>query len=569
MEDLGYNPIGIDDDEEDFYYDDEDEVFLGEELTETAQKVEVEASEAEEVPEGVTESQGVTFDDDEDVDSKASGGNDNDILTMEEKMRYFADRVISAIVGGKSINKYAIGRLISSTSPKLFRDENFVIFSIIYSYKDRIKSINIDADFVYLFLDNNRKLIEKSTSYLDIYSYGEVDGSATLAYIAGVVKHFKRLCSMPDMSQAEFDLLFEKYIVVFKAVEAQKVFARSNQILTEGMKISGKTLIGFDDSYNYSRRQLAEIEGLVDMNQGSGFISMREVLESTRSETMKPTKIADFDKLEALNEVYGGVYTSNFYQVLAPSKGGKSKFCARVCHTAIVKYGTNVTVWPHEGGVEAWTAQMRAIHFDYSYNEGAGVADKKYGINQDVILFDKYPSAELKELEMVSKSDLGTNPEYGNVDYIDRPFEVETFIDEIDSSVKSNNSRLVIIDYLQLIDSKRLPERERIAKAYKDLLSYCKKNNIAVMSPGQYKQEVIDALANKSDTGDAEMRTAGGGSAEVIRTPDINFALWASTADLRNNRMKILSMPCRFNKPFPEIPCYVDLGICQFASLRM
>ena len=113
-----------------------------------------------------------------------------------------------------------------------------------------------------------------------------------------------------------------------------------------------------------------------------------------------------------------------------------------------------------------------------------------------------------------------------------------------------------------------MSDRERIAKAYQTALNYCKKNNIALMTPAQYKQEVIDALANKTDTGDSELRTAGGGSSEVIRTPDISFALWASTADLRNNRMKILSMPCRFNKPFPEIPCYIDLGVCQFASLR-
>lgn len=570
MADIGYSPID-DEEEDDFYFNDEDEVIVDE--PNKSFNVEEENTEITEVS-PASGGMNIAFeDDDEDDDSNKSqnsSGGDNDILTQEEKMRYFADRVISATVGNKSIKRYAIGRLLSSTSPKLFRDENFILFSIIYNYKDRIRNINIDSDFVYLFLDNNRKLIEKSTGYLDIYAYGELEGSATLGYISGVVKHFNRLCVMPDMSEAEFDLLFEKYIVVFKAVEAQKVFARSNQILTEGMRVGSKLLIGFDDSYNYSRRQLAEIEGLVDMNQGTGFTSMREVLLAEKSESKKPIKIADFDKLEALNEIYGGIYTSNFYQVLAPSKGGKSKFCARICHTASVKFGTNVTVWPHEGGKEAWTAQMRAIHFDYTYNEGVAVSDKKYGIDQDVVLFDKFPSPELKELEMASKVDLASNVEYGNIDYIDRPFEVETFLDEIDSSVKSNNSQLVIIDYLQLIESSnpRMAERERISKAYKQLLNYCKKNNIAVMTPGQYKQEIIDALANKSDTGDSEMRTAGGGSSEVIRTPDINFAFWASTADLRNNRMKILSMPCRFNKPFPEIPCYIDLGVCQFASLR-
>lgn len=513
----------------------------------------------------------IDMDDEGSVDSKKekpNTSNSDDILTQEEKMRYFSDKVISAIVGNKSIRQYAVGRLISSTNPKLFRDENYVIFSVLYNYRERIKNINIDSEFLSLYLDNNRKLIEKSSGFIDIHAYGEVDGSEALGYISGVIKHFNRLSNMSDMSEAEFDLNFEKYLVVFKAIEAQKVYAQSNQILTEGLKVGGKLLVGFEDSYNYSRRKLAEIEGLVDMNQGTGFTSMNEVLLSKKDEGKKSVKVGDFD-IDALNNHYGGIYTGNFYQVLAPPKAGKSKFCARVCHTAITRYGTNVTVWAQEGGNEAWSAQMRAIHFDYTFNEGASITERKYGIDQDTILHDKYPSQELKELEMTSNIDLASNTDYGKVDFIDRPFEVETFLDEIDSSIKANNSKLLIIDYLQLIGSSnpRVSERERISKAYKSLLSYCKKNNIAVLTPAQYKQDAIDALASKGDTSDADMRTAGGGSSEAFRTPDIIFAFWASTSDIRNNTMKILSVPCRFNKPFPEIPCYMDLGICKFVSL--
>lgn len=546
---LGFSPV-IDEEEEDNFYTSSDNDELSEDTVKSDTK----------------ESMSISFDDTEDVSTTKDTG---DILTQEEKMRLFGDKVISAIVGGKSIREYAVGKLLSYTNPKLFRDENYILFSVIYSYRDRVKRVNIDSEFVELFLDNNRKLIEKSSGYIDIHAYGEVDGSPTLGYITGVVKHFNRLCTMPDMTESEFDLLFDKYIVVFKSIEAQKVYANSNQILTEGLKVNGKLLIGFEDSYNYSRRKMAEIEGLVDMNQGTGFRSMRDVIMSEKEEGKKSVKIADFDKLEALNKHYGGIYTGNFYQVLAPAKAGKSKFCARVNHTAIVRYGVNVTVWAQEGGNEAWSAQMRAIHFDYTFNEGASVTDRKFGVDQEAILRDKFPSQELKELEMTSKIDLVSNTEYGNVDFIDRPFNVETFIDEIDTSVKSNNSKLVIIDYLQLISSasSKVSERERISKAYQSLLNYCKKNNVAVLTPGQYKQEVIDALANKGDTADAEMRTAGGGSSEVLRTPDITFAFWASTTDIRNNRMKILSMPCRFNKPFPEISCYMDLGVCQFVSL--
>lgn len=569
MKDIGRT--FYEDEDDDFYssIDSGDEVVFDDYEEDTSAPFELDDNDEDDIF-SVKEDVKIEVEDDEVSKPKPPSTNNEDILTQEEKMRYFSDKVISAIVGNKSVRQYAIGKLVSTTNPKLFRDENYILFSVIYNYRDRIKNIRIDSEFLSLYLDNNRKLVEKATGYIDIHSYGEVDGSEALGYISGVVKHFNRLCGMPDMSEDEFDLHFEKYLVVFKSIEAQKVYAQSNQILSEGLKINGKLLVGFEDSFNYSRRRLAEIEGLVDMNQGTGFTSMNDVLMSEKEDNKKSIKIADFDKLEALTEHYGGIYTGNFYEVLAPAKAGKSKFCARVCHTTSVKYGNNVTVWAQEGGNNAWSAQMRAIHFDYTYNEGSSVADRKFGIDQDVVLHDKFPNQDLKELEMASKIDLASNTDYGKVDFIDRPFEVETFLDEIDSSVKANNSKLVIIDYLQLIGSSnpRMTERERISKAYKSLLNYCKKNNVAVLTPAQYKQDSIDALANKGDTSDAEMRTAGGGSSEVFRTPDIIFAFWASTADIRNKRMKVLSVPCRFNKPFAEIPCYMDLGTCQFVSLN-
>lgn len=517
------------------------------------------------------ETQGFVLEDDDEEPEKEQKGSGEDALTQEEKLHYFADKLLSSVIGGKSVSKYAMSRLISSTSPKLFRDENHIIFSILYHYRERVSRLKIDKEFVNLYLENNMKILDESQGYIDITSHGKVDGSDELGYIAGVMKHFERLQKMPSISEEEFELLFEKYVIVFKQIEAQKIYIESNVILTEGMRMGRKMLRGFEDSVSYVKRRMADVEGLVNMNKGTGFTSMRDIIVNSGNKEMKSVKIADFDKLEELNAIYGGIYTGMFYEVLAPSKGGKSKFCARVCHTAIVKYGTNVTVWAHEGGNESWTAQMRAIHFDYTYNTGASVTERKLGVDQDTIEHEKWEGLEdYRDLELSSSIDLSTNLDYGNVDCIDRPFDVETFLEEIDTSVKANNSKLVIIDYLQLMSSanSRISERERISKAYQTLLAYCKKNNVAVLTPAQYTQASIDALANKSENAEMDMRTSGGGSAEVFRTPDIIFALWASTADLRNNSMTILSVPCRFNKAFPEIPIYVDLGSCNFVSIN-
>mgnify|MGYP001625099748 CR=1 FL=1 len=504
-----------------------------------------------------------TSDSDSSEDSKG-----DDILTLEEKSKRLSDKIIACLFQEDEVGLYSRNTLFSSMKPEVFRNENFVLYSILYHYRDRIKNVNIDREFIELYLDGNKDLIDKSRSFVDVHAYGEVDGSEIVGYIVGVLKHYNRLKGFETMTKQDFDLVLEKYMVVFKQLEAQKVYVDATIILQDGKKIGRKNYIGFDDSYNYTRRRLAEIEGLIDRNQGSGFTSMRDIILNQKDADVKNDKIADFGKLTKLNEYYGGIYSRTFYEVLAPSKGGKSKFCARVCHTATVVYGNNVSVWAVEGGNEAWTAQMRAIHFDYCYNEGVSYKEKKYGVCQDMILKGTYPDNEIRDLESTSALDLAVNTEYGNIDFIDRPFNVETFLDDIDASVKANNSKLLIVDYLQLMQtSGNKTERERVADAYKMLLGYCRKSNIAILTPAQYKQVSIDSFSNSKATDDLEVRTAGGVSAEVFRTPDIIISLWASTADLRNKRMKILSVPSRLAIPFPPIDCYADLGPCQFISI--
>lgn len=493
---------------------------------------------------------------------------EDSLYSPDERLRILSDNILSACIDpSKNIYNYAIDKLTVVSNPRLFRDENYILFSVLYAYRGKLKRITIDEEFLKLFLNRNRDLITRSKAYIDINAYGEVDGSVELGYIGGVLKHFTRLKGFEDVTEREFETNFEKYLIEFKAIEAAKVFEKAEIILKEGLNLGRKYYFGFDDAQSYVKRQLSEIEGLVDLKVGTGYITQSELLMNEKDTGKSPIKIADFGRITELNQHLGGLYSGMFYQILAPAKAGKTKLCSRICHTASVIYGTNVTVWAQEGGMEAWSAQQRAIHFDYLYNTGVDVTEKKFGISQDVILMDKFPNDELKQLELSSKIDLASNKDYGSIDYIDRPFEIETFIDDIDTSVRENGSQLVIIDYLQLIGtSTGINERERIAQAYQKLLDYCKKMNVAILTPAQYKQEVLTTLASSSDTSNVDMRASGGGSAESIRTPDYNIAMWASTQDLMNNIVKFLSMPCRMNAAFPEVKAHIDLSVCQFIS---
>lgn len=494
---------------------------------------------------------------------------DYEVLSPEQRMKGFGDILLASALGSSEVAIKNRHFLFGNARIELFRDENYIIYSLLYNFKDR--NITIDEEFVKLSLMRQQSLIEDASNArkIDINAYGEVDDSVTLGYIGGVMKYFSNLMKDEKVAPDEFQLVFEKYLIEYKAIETAKIYSDSLQIIGDGLKIGRKVLQGFEASRDYVKNNLARIEGVVDQNKGIGFINMAEVILNPKQEA-KSVKISDFGALEELNNHYGGIYTGNLYTVMAPSKSGKSKFCARLAHTAMVNYGVNVSVWAFEGGYEAWTAQMRSIHFDFTYNTGVSATDVKIGVTQGAILHDRFPDGSpYKELEATSKLDLASNSAYGSTHFIDRPFRVETFLDEIDSSVKANNSQMLIIDYLQLIDSeKSMSERERIATAYPRLLEYCKKNNIAVVSPAQYKQDVVDELQRKKDGEARDMRTAGGGSYEIIKTSDVIFALWASTEDLSNNKMTIMPMPTRFYDAIPEFDIYVDLGYCQFMSLN-
>lgn len=494
---------------------------------------------------------------------------DYEVLSPEQRLKGFGDILLASALGSSEVAIKNRHFLFGNARIELFRDENYIIYSLLYNFKDR--NITIDEEFVKLSLMRQQSLIEDASNArkIDINAYGEVDDSVTLGYIGGVMKYFSNLMKDEKVAPDEFQLVFEKYLIEYKAIETAKIYSDSLQIIGDGLKIGRKVLQGFEASRDYVKNNLARIEGVVDQNKGIGFINMAEVILNPKQEA-KSVKISDFGAIEELNSHYGGIYTGNLYTVMAPSKSGKSKFCARLAHTAMVNYGVNVSVWAFEGGYEAWTAQMRSIHFDFTYNTGVSATDVKIGVTQGAILHDRFPDGSpYKELEATSKLDLASNSAYGSTHFIDRPFRVETFLDEIDASVKANNSQMLIIDYLQLIDSeKSMSERERIATAYPRLLEYCKKNNIAVVSPAQYKQDVVDELQRKKDGEARDMRTAGGGSYEIIKTSDVIFALWASTEDLSNNKMTIMPMPTRFYDAIPEFDIYVDLGYCQFMSLN-
>ena len=490
---------------------------------------------------------------------------DEVVLLPEERLESLSDQIIQSIINSDEVSKANRQIVFGQLSPKVFRDENYIIFTVFHHFKD--KGITPDADFLEMYLSRNSKLLKDSQGYINLADYKDLDENMYLAYTSAVIKKFKRIVQNEVLSKDELALCIEKYKTEFSAMEMSKAYAQSRIILYEGLQIGYRFYQGYADSMAYVKKIAADIDAVLDKTAGAGFINSREAGIEDKQES-KPTKIGDFGLITELNEKLGGVYSGLFYNVIAPTKGGKSKFCARLAHISMVEYGNGVSIWAHEGGYEAWWAQMRAIHFEYLYIRNKSANERVAPLSQKDILMGNYPSPEIKQLEEASRLDLFTNPNYGIMHMIDRPFKAETFIDEIETSVQLNDSKMVVIDYLQLIscDSNK-GKSEAIGNSYQNALAYCKKRNVAIISPSQFKQESMDEMANSKDGKVHELRTFGGESSEVIRTPDVNIALYASIEDLIRKKMTIMSIPSRLAEPFPDIEIYADLCSCVFSSI--
>lgn len=486
--------------------------------------------------------------------------------TPAEQLEELSDTLISSIIRTDDLSLENRQYLFGQFSPSVFKDENYIIYTIFYNFKD--KHISPDESFIKLYLMRNTKLIKDSAKYINLTEFQDLDDNPLVAYAAAVLKKFTRLLTLEPISKDEVRLEVERYKQEYSAFEINQAYSQSKMILYEGVQIGNKFYQGYADSVAYVKKIIADIEAVLNKTTGIGFIDSRTAgIED--DDDAKPEKIGDFDLINELNEQLGGIFTSIFYNILAPTKGGKSKFTARMIHTCVVKYGVNASVWAHEGGYKAWWAQLRAIHYEYLYIRNKPEGERLAPLSQKDILYGNYPSEEIRALEQESRLDLFTNPNYGVINMIDRPFLGESFIEEIETSVQLNASRIVLIDYLQLISSndKGKSKPQVIGKAYQDLLAYAKKRNVAVVSPSQFTQDFMNEMAKSKDGQQHEVRTAGGESSEIIRTPDINIALYANTEDLIRKEMTIMSVPSRLSEPFPDVHIYADLCSCVFSSL--
>lgn len=445
---------------------------------------------------------------------------------------------------------------------KVFEDEYYV-FGILVKDFPKLK---LSRNFVENFLKTNRPVLEKSTN-VNIQKFKIVSEDDPFGEFMSSCQALHDEFQKMPIDNSEFMEALEIYKMNYVNEFSLTVLEESAQILSEGIKQNGRTKVGYEDMRSHIKNGFKALDEMMDKKERKGVITygINDIDDAEREK--EAVKLISPYGIDSLDKHTGGIWEGEMISLLAPAKGGKSRMATFMLHNAIV-HGVNVLMWSIENGYKGWEALLRARHFEYFYTQHITDTKQHFGVNDDQIRKNSL-APNVKEIELASWTDLKSNHTYGKISSLDEDFDIENFIEVIDNAVKMNDIKLICVDYLQLIQgSSRASKNERIAEAYQKMLQYLKAKKIAGIFPGQLKQTVTGNLSkmDAADIVNTELRDAAGESYEVVKTPDVNLALYANVEELKQGRMKMLSIPSRNHRPFDPIDLNCDLGSCTFVD---
>lgn len=486
------------------------------------------------------------------------------MTVYDEQMEVLADKIMAGVVQDKE-ERLAV---MSTFSRELFRNENYVLYTVLQNFREQ--NLVPDADFLDIYLHRNQDIVLKDNGRFIDRSLFDTENDLIDEVIASTIKSLNSYkdIKVDDDYKNTLQLDKQKFKQMYKTNAFSEINENMTLIMKDSIKIGRKVYSGVDDAQQYYEEQSAEVNALVS-EESKDLYYLQEVKLQDKQDS--PRLIGDFGDLTFLNEQFDGMYSGMFYSVMAPTKGGKSKFCYRQIHNVAIRSGNPVLMWPAEGGKEKAKAELRAIHFVYYWEHimGKNLTEDGY-VEASDILKGRYPSQEIQDMEKESNLDLNNNPEYGDIAFIEERLKSDRYMSIIRKSIDKVQPALLVVDYLQLMlppDSGPLAKQsknERIGQAYAELLSLTKEKNIAFLTPAQMKQDAIQDLAAGKDV---DTRVLGGESSEIVRTPDYNIALYGTPEDIQNNSMTLLSIPSREAKPFGKHPIGAQLGYSYYFDL--
>ena len=452
--------------------------------------------------------------------------------------------------------------LLSKFNTNVFKDEYYVFYAIVlHSIKNDVKSI--DERFILVYMSTHKGLFINNKN-VDLNKFSGVADSYN-EFVNSCVSLYKEFEESDIISDDKFRNALDTYRMEYLSEQSIILMQDSVAILTDGFNYGHRKLQGFNDMQVYLKRGISALENL---SNGANHIGMFTYGVDEPEDLEEDLGTICKFGIKPLDDATGGITEGDMISVLGVAKGGKSRFMTYIIHSCIVNK-VNCVVWSIENGIKGWQSLIRARHFDYLYNKGDN--ETHAFINDNEIRKGTIDGVK-KSKELASWVDLRTNKSYGSITVIDEPFDIETYIETLDTAVKKSGAKVVAVDYLQLIGDAtgKRNQQERIAEAYQKTLRYLKANKIAGIFPAQIKQTSVSGLTalNSEELASIETRDIAGASYEVVKTPDINIALVGSVEDIRMGHLKLVSMPSRNSAPFNPVDLSVDFGASNFVVMQ-
>lgn len=444
--------------------------------------------------------------------------------------------------------------------PKVFEDEYYILAIIVKEFP----KMSLRKLFISTWMVNNKAVIAKMSNVTLSKFKVTADDDEFVGFKESVESLYDELQKTTFDSSDFLDAL-EIYKMNYITEKSVSILEECTNILANGIRVKGKDVVGYSDMRTHLKNGFKILDDMNESKERKGLITYGiNDVEDAELEQESIKLVCPYG-IESLDKHVGGIWEGEMVSLLAPAKGGKSRMATYILHNAVV-HGVNVIMWSIENGYKGWEALIRARHFDYFYNRNLSDGSTRKWVNDDHIRKGSL-DPETKKIELASWTDLKSNHTYGKISSIDEDFDVDTFIEVLDNAVKATGAKLVCIDYLQLVQAtSSISKHDRVAAAYQKTLQYLKANKIAGIFPAQLKQTFTGSMGkmNIDDMINMELRDAAGESYEVIKTPDVNIALYANVEELKQGKMTLLSIPSRNHKPFEPIHLNCELGSCTY-----
>lgn len=479
-----------------------------------------------------------------------------------------------------NIAKLCRPRFSSEFTFNIFYNNYAIFYEIFESLQ--VKTFTIDQ--LKAILETNRDLILNSP-YIDKKRYsmtesGNIasDDDIMMAVTASLVDDLVSL-SMTYVTEEEFISACRVYTDWYKNAFAEFTALNMTSIMSDvglDIKKPGKRsrhYQGLADMQEYYNENMQIINSLSDENRIKSYVVDDKWLSNELQSEDKDDKKSLFNiGIKEMDATIGELRRGQMLGVMGPPKGGKTRFTNYLVQRAL-SLGYNVCVWPLEGTSEEWLAMQEASFLaQSSYNDlkARGKAGSMIRLSSKDIIDKRYiNSPEIRKQVASAKQIMATSEQFGRLSFIEGTAYVEDFLDVIEAHYQNENQfDVLVIDQLVNVMSKTGRGKvERISEAYmktKDFLANRLKRPALGIMPAQLKQEVVDFLRrNPEETIDV---TAGGESAETVRTPDEVIGLFSSKEERDNNIMKIYSVASRHNGSFQDFQAKCYLECCFFTS---